>query len=246
MLKALIPGGSDVNDEAYGYASGNHVGSWHFRLDWQAKGWSVGAYIDHFFEDQSQMFVQYGLWKDMLFGLELNLPENPFVSTVLYEHIGTMHQSGPIFHDATEEHPAQISAMDAYYYNHVYGAWQHAGYLMGNPTLISPLYNGYLGLPNTIANYSNRVDVHHVGLQGSPCSHVSWRALYTYEKNLGSYDRPFMDPRYGHFMLLEATYSGLCTLGSGLVSITASYGHNHGSLLGNSNGAMLTIAWAKR
>ena len=30
--------------------------------------------------------------------------------------------------------------------------------------------------------------------------------LYTYEKNLGSYDYPVKDPLEGHFLLLEATY----------------------------------------
>jgi hypothetical protein len=116
---AFIPSSGDVNDENYTNAAGNHVGSWHIRLDWKSKGWSVGAYMEHMFEDHSQMFFQYG-WKDMLLGLELNLPKNPILSTLVYEYNSTMHQSGPIYHDKTEENSQQISARDEYYNNHIY------------------------------------------------------------------------------------------------------------------------------
>lgn len=240
ILNAFFPSGSDVNDDNFSNASGNHIGSWHLRLDWKDKNWSVAAYMDHLFEDHSQMFMQYGFWKDMLLGIELNLPRNRYVSTVVYEHLGTMNQSGPIYHDATIENPQQISANDAYYSNHIYGAWQHGGFVMGNPLIPSPMYNGYLGYPGMLVNYFNRVNAHHLGLKGNPSTRFAWRALYTYEKNLGSYEKPVMDPLNGHFLLLEATYAPKKLEG---VSFTAAFGHNHGSLLGRSNGMMLTVAW---
>ncbi len=238
---ALIPGlGGDINDGAFTNAAGNHIGSWHARLDWKARNWSLGLYMEHMFEDQSQMFMQYGFWKDMLLGVEVNLPKNPFLSTIVYEHNGTMHQSGPIYHDATPENTQQISAADSYYNNHVYGSWQHGGYIMGNPTLLSPLYNTYLLGNNTLHQYFNRVNVHHIGFKGNPCSQIAWRILYTHEKTLGSYERPVMNPLYGDFLLMEAKYSPKKVKG---LSITASYGHNGGELLGSSNAGMLTVAW---
>ena len=240
IFSSFFPSSGDVNDDSFTNAAGNHVGSWHFRLDWTAKNWSVAAYMDHFFEDHSQMFVQYGFWKDMLLGIEINLPKNRYLSNLVYEHIGTMNQSGPIFHDATEENPQQISADDAYYNNHVYGAWQHGGFVMGNPLIISPMYNGYLGMEGSLNIYFNRVNAHHVGIKGNPTDRLSWRVLYTYEKNLGAYDHPVMDPLEGHFLLLEATYK-LKKIKE--LSITAAYGHNHGSLLGKANSAMLTVSW---
>ena len=240
IWKAFVPSGSDVNDDAFSNAAGNHVGSWHVRLDWAGKGWSVGGYMDHLFEDHSQLGMQYGFWKDMLLGIEVNLPKNPYVSGVVYEHLGTMNQSGPIYHDATPENPQQISAKDIYYSHHVYGSWQHAGFVIGNPLIISPMYNKYLGARNDLHNYFNRVNAHHVGLKGNPTDWLSWRALYTYEKNLGSYDRPVMDPLKGHFLLLEAIYRPDWLKG---LSLAAAYGHNSGSLLGNVNGAMMTVAW---
>jgi hypothetical protein len=119
LWTAFLPGGGDVNDENYTNAAGNHVGSWHLRLDWIQKNWSIGLYMEHVFEDHSQMFLQYG-WKDMLLGLDVNLPDNPFLSALVYEYNSTMHQSGPIYHDKTEENSQQISARDEYY-SYVFG-----------------------------------------------------------------------------------------------------------------------------
>ena len=244
VLRAFVPSGGDVNDDIFSNAVGNHVGSWHVRFDWIGKGtsegWSVGGYMDHLFEDHSQLGMQYGFWKDMLLGIEVNIPKNPYVSCFVYEHLGTKNQSGPIFHDATEENPQQISANDSYYNHHVYGSWQHAGFGMGNPLIPSPMYNRYLGRKNDLHSYFNRVNAHHLGLKGDPVDWLSWRVLYTYEKNWGSYDRPVMDPREGHFLLLEATYRPKQLRG---LSVAAAYGHNNGTLLGKANGAMLTVAW---
>ena len=240
ILKAFIPGGGDVNDDAFSNAAGNHVGSWHIRLDWKAKNWSVGAYVDHFFEDHSQLSMQYGFWKDMLLGVEINLPKNRYISNIVYEHNGTMNQTGPIFHDATPENPLQISACDTYYEHHIYGAWQHGGFVMGNPLILSPMYNAYHGMPGLLNCRFNRINAHHVGLKGNPTPWLSWRALYTYEKNLGSYDHPVIDPLKGHFLLLEATYKPKTLKGLGF---SLAYGHNHGNLLGKSNGAMMTVSF---
>ena len=89
-------------------------------------------------------------------------------------------------------------------------------------------------------NYFNRLNAHHIGIKGNPSPWLSWRAMYTYEKNFGSYDKPVMDPLKGHFLLLEATYKPKKLKGWGFA---AAYGHNHGSLLGKANSAMLTVSF---
>ncbi len=237
---ALIPGGGDVNDFTVVNAAGNHIGSWHLRLDWHKKNWSLGLYMEHMFEDHSQMFFQYG-WQDMLVGVEANLPRNPFLSTVLYEFNNTMHQSGPIYHDKTEENGQQVSARDQYYSNHIYGAWQMGGFMIGNPLILSPLYNDYLGAKGNLSPQHNRVRVHHIGLMGNPTVEWSWRAMYTHQLSLGTYSQPVDDPLTANYLLLEGTYAP--RWGRGL-SITAAYGHNDGTLLGTSNAGMLTVRFA--
>jgi hypothetical protein len=246
VWNAFFPSGGDVNDENYTNAAGNQLGSWHFRFDWREKNWSIGAYMEHFFEDHSQMFMQYGFWKDMLLGLEVNIHNNPYITTILYEYNSTMYQSGPLYHDKTEENPLQISGQDEYYRNHVYGAWQMGGYTIGNPLILSPIYNIFFSVPGSLYPVHNRVRVHHMGFMGEPHPCLSWRIMYTHQYSLGTYSKPSLNPCLANYLLLETTFRPVNVPG---LSITASYGHNGGNLLGSSNGAMLTVkfnGWLNR
>lgn len=245
-LTAFVPGGGDVNDENFTNAAGNHIGSWHLRMDWKEEKWNIGIYMEHLFEDHSQMFMQYGFWKDMLLGVEANLPKNPFLSTIVYEYNHTMDQSGTIYHDATAEIPVQVSARDDYYNNHVYGAWQMGGFVMGNPLVISPIYNPYYNRRGNLEVQHNRLKVHHIGLTGNPSSEWAWRAMYTHQVSFGTYKTPLLNPQSSNYLLLEAIYSPRWCPG---LSFSTSYGNNIGDLLGNSHGAMLSVkfdGWLNR
>ncbi len=233
---AFIPGGSDVNDGDYLNTEGNHLGSWHMRLDYHGKGWQAAVYAEHFFDDQSQMFWQYP-WKDMLYGGEIHFPKNPVVSTFLYEHQRTNDQSGSLYHDGNAIMEAHICGIDDYYNHHVYGAWQHAGYTMGTPLLLSPVYN----TNGMILCYDNRIKASHFGMDGNPTDEIAYRVLYTYEKSWGRYTTPHTDPKKGHFLFIEASYAPHQVRG---LSVSASYGQNFGDLIGTSKGAMLSISYS--
>jgi len=233
---AFIPGGNDVNDGDYLNAEGNHIGSWHLRLDYHGQGWGASVYAEHLFEDQSQMFWQYP-WKDMLYGGEIRLPKNPIATSIVYEHLRTTDQSGPIYHDSNDILPEQISAIDNYYNHQVYAGWQHAGFGMGNPLLASPIYN----TDGSIGFKDNRVKAHHFGLSGEPISEIGYRILYTHEKSWGTYPIPRVDPAKADFLMVEASYRPHQVPG---LSITAAYGQNWGELVGDCKGAMLTIAYS--
>lgn len=232
---AFIPTGNDVTDGNYSNAAGNHLGSWHARLDWKGKGWGAAFYLEHFFEDHSMMFLQYA-WNDMQYGFEINPPKNRFVSSLVYEYLTMTDQTGPIYHDKTANLPEQISGGDNYYNHNIYGAWQHAGYVMGNPLLLSPLYNRN----NAISVNHNRITSHHIGITGQPFEQLKWRFLYTHEYSLGTYDRPLLDPQRGNYYLLDVTYMPKQIPA---LAITGSYGRNSGELLGTSNGAMITLSY---
>lgn len=236
MLKAFIPGGSDANDGDFANVAGNHLGSWHLRADYERCGWKAALYAEHFFEDHSQLGFAYD-WKDMLYGLEFSLPRNPFVHTFLYEHLRTTHQSGPIYHDATATLPVSIAGVDEYYNHHVYGAWQHAGRVMGHPLLLSPIYN----TNGAIQVQHNRVTAHHFGLSGQPLREMAYRLLFTHQRSLGTYPRPLVRPAYGNYLLIEATYTPRRIPG---LALTAAYGQNGGRLLGRSHGGRLTLTYS--
>ena len=140
------------------------LGSWNFALTYELGDWRLRAYLEHYFEDHSQMFWEYGRWKDGQLGLEVTLPRNRWVSKVLWEGLATKDQAGPILYDGFwgSFQDIQVSGCDNYYNHYIYQAWQHAGMAMGNPLLTSPAYNE----DGSITFKSNRVRSNHLGLTG--------------------------------------------------------------------------------
>lgn len=198
---ATIGTGSDATDEQYANATGNTVGSWLLSLGYKGKNWRLRAYYDHFFEDHSMMFFEYG-WRDGLIGAELTLPENRIASSVVYEYVHTTYQSGPVYHDRTDVIPDQISGKDNYYNHNLYQGWQHWGQAIGNPLYTSPLYNHN----GELAFTGNRFKAHHFGISGDPVRGLHYRLLYSYVANWGRYDAPYADVRYGNSFLCEVSY----------------------------------------
>lgn len=244
IWNVIVPGGEDPTDGEYSNRVGNIVGAWHLAINYRSrhadpdKRWGVKAYGEHYFEDESELFWQYG-WKDFMLGLEVNLPKNPIVSTVLYEYLTTKHQAGSIYHDHTQQIPDQISALDNYYNHGLYGGWQHAGYAMGTPLLISPIYNS----DGNIYFYHNRIQAHHAGLSGNPTSELAYRLLFSYEKSWGTYGSPLPDPQEGWTAYAEAFYKPHWLRNCGL---GIAYGHNGGELLGKSNAVQLSFTYNLR
>ena len=237
FLHAFTGTGSDETDGAqYANATGNAFGSWLLSLKYQGKGWAVRAYYDHYFEDHSQLFWQYG-WRDGLAGIELTLPRNRAVSTVVYEYMNTEYQSGPVYHDFTAAIPDQVSGRDNYYFHALYQGNQNFGQPMGNPLFRSPLYNENGSLDFT----DNRFRAHHVGLEGSPVEGLRYRVLYTHQRSLGSYDSPAPEPRTMNALLAEARYAfGPQSKVRGLY-VGAAWGFDCGSLTGRNTGFSLTV-----
>lgn len=232
-LNAFIPAGSDPNDGDYSNVEGNHLGSWHLYLNYYGKDWGLKAYAEHFFEDHSQMFMQYD-WNDILIGAELNLPKNPVVSTLLFEHLFTQDQTGGIYHDATDNLPVQISGSDEYYNHHVYGGWQHWGQAMGNPLLLSPIYNNN----HRIYFYHNRIKAYHYGISGNPTDELQYKLMYSYLTSLGTYFNPTINPMKQYYFLAELGYNPKWSKGW---CVKVGLGLNKGDLIDNSTGFSFTI-----
>lgn len=235
FFRALVPsGGSDnspLNEQTNIY--GNHLGSWIFSLSYKFPNWKLRAYYDHFFEDQSMMFGQYG-WKDCLAGVEITLPKNKWIDNIVYEYIGTKDQSGPVFHDSTPIFPDQISAIDDYYNHSIYTGWQHWGMSMGNPLIVSPLYSEN-GL---IIFKSNRIIAHHIGLSGTPNEEWKYRIFLSYAKHWGTYLDPLPNVEKNINSLVEVSYRPHKLKDWEFILSAAS---DAGKLIGNSFGGMFTV-----
>ncbi len=234
---ALICSGSDATDGSDPNVEGNHLGSWVMQLKYHGHRWQARAYWERFFEDHSQLTVQYGI-HDMLIGAEVTLPHNRIVSSVVFEYLGTTDQTGPILHDPTPFFPLRIAGRDDYYNNLNYSGWQNYGHTMGNPLITSPLYNAALNQSNHLRFYNNRIHAWHAALAGDPSSEWHWRALFSFSHNWGTYDYPFTDMQHQAYAMAEATYRPRWAEGwTGVAALAL----DHGQLLGNSFGGQLTI-----
>lgn len=216
---------------------GNHCGSWNFGLNYFYKGWKFRAYLEHYFEDHSQMFWEYGRWKDGHIGLEISFPTNKWINTIVWEGLNTTDQTGPILYDgiAGSFTDLQMSGGDNYYNNGEYLGWQNYGVSLGHPFLLGPQYNQ----DGTNKIKGSRVKAQHIGISGNPNQEWNWRILLSYSRNWGTYLNPFDKVTKQISSLFEATYtpkklSGWC--------FTACMAFDRGNYPGNSTGGMITIS----
>ena len=56
MLHAFVPGGSDSTDDAYANVAGNTLGSWVFRINYNADRFKAAFYADHFLKTTVRCF----------------------------------------------------------------------------------------------------------------------------------------------------------------------------------------------
>lgn len=238
--KAIIPMGSESNGnpalegEALN-VYGNHVGQWSAAVTYAPKdsGWQLRAYYEHFFDDHSQLFLEHG-WHDMLLGVTVSFPRNSVIDRFLYEYIYTKDQSGSVYWDSKPDIPEQISGRDDYYNHYMYPGWQHWGMGMGNPLLISPIYNG----DGNLEFMHTRIKGHHFGLVGHPADEIDYKIMMSLTRSWGTYPNPTPSIMHNFNALLEIGYSPAGLSGW---HFRLGFGADAGKLLGKSVGAMLTI-----
>ncbi|MBR3014460.1 MAG: hypothetical protein IKH69_05500 [Bacteroidaceae bacterium] len=258
MWHAFIPSGGEVTEEAeYRNAEGNHLGSWVARVNLDYDDWGIAVYGDHYFEDHSAMFMVdydgYGTgsaWnkkeksryfgydlKDIMLGAELTLKQTPWLQSIVLEYLYTKYQSGPTYNDHSPVKSTHISGMDNYYNHGLFTGWQHWGMVMGNPLYRSPLYNtdGQVNVEN------NRFWAWHLGLSGSPTQQLHYRLLGTLQKGWGTYGRPLPNPLRNVSLMGEVTYYLPKPTSFGRLSVTGAVGMDHGGLLGNNVGALISL-----
>ena len=260
ILGAFIPSGSDAIENDFGVyrnKEGNHVGSWVARANYDQPAWGVSLYADHFFEDQSQLFMldydgygsgdKWDSWehfdwliydlRDVLVGAELRLKRSKWVESVVAEYLFTKYQSGPIYHDHTQQMSDHIGGIDDYYNHYVYTGWQHWGQVMGNPLYRSPLYNS----DGQISVADNRFWAWHLGVSGTPASGLHYRVLASWQKGFGTYVHPFLDPERNLSLMGEAQYAFPEDSKLQGWSLKGAVALDKGKLLGDNVGVQLTI-----
>ena len=236
--RAFFPQGGGEDNPNKGERSnieGNALGSWNFALTSYVGEWKLRATYEHYFEDHSQMFWQYGPWKDGQLGLEVTLPKNRWVSAVLWEVMATKDQSGPfeVYDRVTGE--CLFSGGDSYYNHGIYQSWQHYGMGLGNPLLPGPAYNS----DGSLQFKSNRVHSNHLGVMGNPNAEWNWRILASFVRHWGTYGVPLDKQRKQFSGMAEVTYAPRWAKGW---SLRATCALDRGNYLGNQTGGMISLS----
>ncbi len=257
LWHAFVPGGTDAGETTYTNASGNTLGSWVARLNWDEDTWRVSVYADKFFEDHSGMLqvdkdgYQTGEnwqaaskrtlliydFKDWMLGAEFHFKYDRPIQSVVFEYIYTKYQSGPIYHDHTPTMADHIGGRDNYYDHYMYTGWTHWGQVIGHPLFMSPIYNedGELSIKNS------RFIAFHLGVDGVLNPQLSYRAMVTYQNGVGTYEHPFTKMKHNVSALAEVKYD----FDKGWLdgwSVKGAFGMDAGGLLGHNYGGQLTIA----
>lgn len=239
FFKALIPGsgGTNKGDEFF---EGNHLGTWDIRADYRLHGGHrLSAYHQHIWEDGSGIAWRNGF--DGLWGLEYHAPTPGWVDGAVIEFLDLTNQSGPI-HWAPGDHEAtpltsETTGGDDYYNNYAFNGYQVRGMALGNPMAPSPIYNqdGYMRFVHTRVRAIHAAVTGHIGSQWQYCIMASRRAAW------GTSLMP-MEKAASTSLMAQATYTLVNWLDG--LQIKAMIATDHGSLIGNNVGGLLSITYS--
>lgn len=260
FFKAFVGGKNDMESGDNNSAEGNMMGSWLLRLNYQLPSFYIGLYADHYFDDDSQMFLVdydgYGSgseWnvmkdrrfylyplKDYMVGMELKVtdpscsPLSSYLNHFVVEYITTRYQSGPIYHDHTPNISDHLGGWDDYLNHFIYLSYSHWGQVMGNPLYLSPIYNE----GKTMNVKDNRFWAWHFGFSGDPASNLHYRLLASWQRGWGTYNDPYDHPRRNFSLMGELSWKA-----SDRLSLVAAFGLDRGGLLGDNSGGQLTLRY---
>ena len=254
FVDAFVAGGDEDDTDFYQTMTGDQLGSWVARLNYENDKFDVSLYADHYFEDHSSMFFldydgygkgeKWDTWeknryllyplKDIMVGAEFNLKQFKWIDGVVLEFLNTRYQSGPIYHDHTINISDHIGGNDNYYNHGPYQGWSHWGQVMGNPLYRSPIYN----TDGSLIIKDNRFYAWHFGMSGNLLNNLRYRVLCSWQKGFGTYGSPFLYPQENLSMMGEVTYSF-----RGKYALRVGVGMDRGELLGDNLGCQMTFQY---
>ena len=252
-FKAFIPGSGEGSTPVPEQTnmSGNHIGNWHLAFTLHTKPVDVRLYGEHMFEDFSQLFffeyqsnregnkdVVYYPWRDIMIGISIKNKSNilKFISNISYEYMSTYDQSGACYNDPGPHYKEQMDGVDNYYNHSIYPGWHNYGMGIGNPLVISPIYNSN----GSLVFHANRLKSHHFGMNGSfgRKNVLMYRFMCTYSENWGTYQNPYPEKKYTTSVLADLVYAP--SKSNWLFSI--SLAKDKSNVIGDNFGAMLSVA----
>jgi hypothetical protein len=183
-----LKGNSNFPEGDQENVAGNQLGSYLLVFEKDMANCKLEIRISHPFEDGSGM--QFYNYKDNMYSFYIrrNKAGSP-VDEFLFEYLHTKHQSGSnLDFSGRWIHPY---GRDDYFNHSLYRTgFSYLGHSMGTP-LFFPLQSNDEGYISGFEN--NRVSAFHAGFRGYLSENLSWKALFTYSRNFGTYEVPY-DP----------------------------------------------------
>lgn len=157
---------------------GNHLGSYFLDYEFKNVLGDFSIYHEHPFEDGSG--TRLANFPDGVWGIYFKPKNQKIISSVLYEYINTVDQSGN----------TTTSGFDGYFGNNIYrSGWTYEENIIGAPFI---LFDKNVKINGDNTPYiSNRSKVHHFGVTGE-FSKFQWKLKSTITKYMGTYRKPFI------------------------------------------------------
>lgn len=252
FFKAFIPlsGSDETPDVEQTNISGNQLGNWHLAFTLHTAPVDIRLYGEHMFEDFSQLFffeyqtnrnrekeIVYYPWRDIQLGIAVRNKTNflRFVSNVQYEYMSMYDQSGAGYNDPSDYFYEQMDGCDDYYNHGIYPGWHYYGMGIGNPLVVSPVYN----TDGRLVFCGNRLIAHNVGVNGvlDAKQTFMYRLKYTYSENWGTYYNPFKEKKYTTSLLADILFAPQKS--KWLFSLSVAY--DKSNYIGENTGVMLSV-----
>jgi len=169
---------------------GNHLGIWDAAIIKMYNSTKYKFYFQHPFEDKSGAFQyffdelkQLRISKnsfDGLFGFEVNSEDRKLFTTLVYEYLNTMFQSGSLSASKSDS----TYGRDNYFNHYIYqSGWTYKNKVIGNPLFSIGRSNS----KDQIYIINNRIKAHHIGLSGYLKSNLMYKILLTKANIYGTY-----------------------------------------------------------
>lgn len=161
------------------YKLGDQFGNYDGGIRWTLEPITTEIYWQNFFEDKDGLILKN--ITDGLFGIAMKLKHTQLVKTVLFEHIYSKDQSGPVAANGIRGGPG---GQDNYYNHSVYvTGWSHFGRSVG-----TPFFNSSPSRANNRSFFeNNRIVVYHLGVGGNLSSDLSYSFRISTSNNYGLY-----------------------------------------------------------
>ena len=212
---------------------GAHYGTYDFRLGYEKNDLAIYGYYQHLFNDASGMEFKNAI--DGLKGIQVDLPKFQWIKKIIFEHLYTLNQSGPLHYIWFEhnKYPGYGGGADNYYNNGEYTTgFSYFNRSLGTPFLLSPEYNN----DGKLEFKHNRVKAWYLGVEGEINCFLSWRLRLSTMESLGTHYAPTLKKLTASSFITDFSYCNKDW------TLSTSIAADHGNLLGNHWGVSISIA----